>query len=110
MSNLLEHFFIDNVHVVSFCHPPPPPPHLGPAHADDVVHVAVGIIEEGHGDGMLAGGDPVSLRGRVDLEDVGPGTEDRLLPGGGSTVMAIRKLFLYMEISKSKPVHTHQVN
>lgn len=33
---------------------------------------------------MLAGGDPVPLGGGVDLEDVGPGAEDRLLPGEGN--------------------------
>lgn len=60
------------------------PPYLGPTHADDAVNVAVGIIEEGHGDGMFAGGDPVPLGGRVDLENMGPGAEDRLLPGGRS--------------------------
>ena len=31
---------------------------------------------------MLAGGDPVPLGGRVNLENMGPGAEDRLLPGG----------------------------
>lgn len=57
--------------------------HLGPAHADDAVNVAVGIVEEGHGDGMLAGGDPVPLCVWVNLENMGPGAEDRLLPAGG---------------------------
>lgn len=55
--------------------------HLGPADTDDAVDVAVGIIEEGHVDGMFAGRDPVPLGGGVDLEHVGPGAEDRLLPG-----------------------------
>ena len=54
--------------------------HLGPAHTDDAVHVAVGVVEEGHGDGMLAGRDPVPLGARVDLEHMGPGAEERLLP------------------------------
>lgn len=31
---------------------------------------------------MLAGGDPVPLGGGVDLEDMGPGAEDWLLPVG----------------------------
>lgn len=31
---------------------------------------------------MLAGWDPVPLGGGVYLEDVRPGAEDRLLPGG----------------------------
>ena len=59
------------------------PSHLGPAHADDAVDVPVGVVEEGHGDGMFAGRDPVPLGAGVDLENVGPGAEDRLLPGGG---------------------------
>lgn len=58
-------------------------PHLGPTHADDAVDVAVGIVKEGHGDGMFAGGDPVPFGAGVDLENMGPGAEDRLLPGGG---------------------------
>lgn len=60
--------------------PPSSPPHLGAAHTDDPVHVAVGVVEEGHIDGVFTGGDPVPLGGGVDLEDVGPGAEDRLLP------------------------------
>lgn len=58
------------------------PPHLGPAHADDAVDVTVGVVEEGHADSMLAGWDPVPLGGGVYLEDVRPGAEDGLLPGG----------------------------
>ena len=54
--------------------------HLGPAHADDAVHIAVGVIEKGHGDGMLAGRYPVALGRGVDLEHVRPRAEDRLLP------------------------------
>lgn len=34
---------------------------------------------------MLAGRDPVPLGGGVDLENMGPSAEDRLLPGGGNT-------------------------
>lgn len=33
---------------------------------------------------MLAGRDPVPLGGRVDLENMGPGAEDGLLPEGGN--------------------------
>lgn len=54
--------------------------HLGAAHADDAVDVAAVIVEEGHGDGVFAGRQPVALGGRVDLEDVSSGTEDGLLP------------------------------
>lgn len=57
-------------------------PHLGPAHTDDAVHVTVGVVEEGHADRMLAGWDPVPLGAGVYLEDVRPGAEDGLLPGG----------------------------
>lgn len=63
---------------------------LGPAHADDAVDVAVGIVEEGNGDGMFAGRDPVPLGGGVDLENMGPGSEDWLLPGRGNTDRMIR--------------------
>lgn len=55
-------------------------PYLGAPHADDPVHVARGIVEIGDGQGVLAGWDPVPFGGRVDLENVGPGAEDRLLP------------------------------
>ena len=65
-------------------------PYLGPTHTDDAVDVAVSIVKEGHGDGMLAGGDPVPLSGGVNLEHMGPGAEDRLLPGGGNTEMTVR--------------------
>lgn len=34
---------------------------------------------------MLAGRYPVPLGGGVDLENMGPGAEDRLLPEGGIT-------------------------
>lgn len=64
------------------------PPHLGPAHADDAVDVTVGVVEEGHADSMLAGRDPVPLGGGVYLEDVRPGAEDGLLPGGENTERA----------------------
>lgn len=59
---------------------PGPAPHLGAAHADDAVDVACGIVEVGDGQGVLAGRDPVPFGGRVDLEHVGPGAEDGLLP------------------------------
>lgn len=39
---------------------------------------------------MLAGRDPVPLGGRVDLENMGPGAEDRLVPGGGNTETMMR--------------------
>lgn len=64
-----------------FHYPLLPSAHLGAAHADDPVDAAVGVVEEGHVDGVFAGGDPVPLGGGVDLEDVGPSAEDRLLPG-----------------------------
>lgn len=54
--------------------------HLSPAHADDAVDVAAGIIEEGHSDGVFAGWQPVAFGGRVDLEDMSSGAEDGLLP------------------------------
>lgn len=54
--------------------------HFRPAHADDAVHAAAGVIEEGHGDSVLAGRQPVAFGGRVDLEDMSSGAEDGLLP------------------------------
>lgn len=53
---------------------------LSATHADDAVDAAAGIVEEGHGDSVFAGGKPVAFGGRVDLEDVSSGTEDGLLP------------------------------
>lgn len=55
-------------------------PYLGAPHADDPVHVACGIVEIGDSQSVLAGGDPVPFGGRIDLENVGPGAEDWLLP------------------------------
>lgn len=52
--------------------------HFSSTHTDDAVHVAVGIIEERHRDGVLASRYPVPLGGGVDLEHMGAGTEDRL--------------------------------
>lgn len=69
---------------------PLPPPHLGPPNTNDAVHITVGVVEEGHGDSMFAGGNPVPLGCRVDLENMGPGAEDWLLPGGGSTGKMMR--------------------
>lgn len=54
--------------------------HLSPAHTDDTVDAAAGVIEEGHGDGVFAGRQPVPFGGRVDLEDMSSGAEDGLLP------------------------------
>lgn len=54
---------------------------------------------------MLAGRYPVPLGGGVNLEYMGPGAEDRLLPGGGNTEMMMmrhcKSMFLYKE-RKSK--------
>lgn len=54
--------------------------HLSPTHADDAVDAAAGVVEEGHGDGVFAGRQPVAFGGRVNLEDMSSGTEDGLLP------------------------------
>ena len=54
--------------------------YFGPTHADDAVDAAAGIVEEGHGDGVLAGRQPVAFGGRVNLEDMSSGAEDGLLP------------------------------
>lgn len=54
--------------------------HLGPAHADDAVGVSVGVVEEGDGDRMLAGRDPVAFGGGIDLEHMSSSAEDGLFP------------------------------
>lgn len=54
--------------------------HLSPAHTDDAIDATAGIVEEGHGDGVFAGRQPIPFGGRVDLEDVSSGAEDGLLP------------------------------
>lgn len=54
--------------------------HLGAVQADDAVDVARAVVEVGDGDGMLAGGQPVLLGVGINLEDVGPGAVDGLLP------------------------------
>lgn len=54
--------------------------YLSSAHTDDAIHIARGIIKEGHSDGMFAGRQPIAFGGRVDLEDMSSGTEDGLLP------------------------------
>ena len=56
--------------------------YLGSIHTDDAVAIACAVVKVGDGDGLLAGRDPVLLCGWVDLEDMGPGGVDRLLPGG----------------------------
>lgn len=54
--------------------------HLSATHADDAVDAATGIVEEGHGDCMFAGRQPVAFGGWVNLEDMSSGAEDGLLP------------------------------
>lgn len=53
---------------------------LSPTHTDDAVHAAAGVIEEGHGDSMFAGREPVAFGGRVDLEDMSSNAKDGLFP------------------------------
>lgn len=55
--------------------------YLGSIHADDAVAVPCAVVKIRDSDGLLAGRDPVLLGGWVDLEDMGPGGVDRLLPG-----------------------------
>lgn len=54
--------------------------HLSPAHTDDAVHIPIGIVKKGDGNGMLAGRDPVALGGRINLEHMSSRAEDWLLP------------------------------
>lgn len=53
--------------------------HLGAVQTDDPIHVPGAVKEVGHGDGVLTRGNPVLLGAWVNLEDVGPRTEDGLL-------------------------------
>lgn len=55
-------------------------PYLGAPHTDDPVHIARGIVKIGDSQGVFAGGDPVSFGSRVNLENMGSGAEDWLLP------------------------------
>lgn len=55
--------------------------HLGSIYADDAVAVTCAVVKIGDSDSLFAGRDPVLLGGWVDLEDMGPGGVDRLLPG-----------------------------
>lgn len=57
--------------------------HLGASHADNTVDIAGGIVEVGDCQCVLASRDPVPLGGWIDLEDMGPGAEDRLFPAVG---------------------------
>lgn len=57
--------------------------HLGAPHTDNTVDIAGGIIEVGDCQCMLASRNPVPLGGRIDLEDMGPGAENRLFPAIG---------------------------
>lgn len=54
--------------------------HLSASYADDAVDAATGIVEEGHGDCVLAGRQPVALGSWINLEDMSSGAEDGLLP------------------------------
>lgn len=55
--------------------------HLASIYTDDAIAVTCAVVKIGDGDSLLAGGDPVLLGSWVNLEDVGPGGVDRLLPG-----------------------------
>lgn len=55
-------------------------PYLCASYTDDAIHGPAGIVEERHSDGMLSGRNPVSLSGRINLEDVRLCAEERLLP------------------------------
>lgn len=59
--------------------------HLRSIHADDAVAVPCAVVKIGDSDSLLAGRNPVLLGGWVDLEDMSPGSVDRLLPGEQST-------------------------
>lgn len=49
---------------------------------DYPVDISCAVIEVGHSNSMLAGGNPVFLSVRVNLEDMSSGAEDGLFPEG----------------------------
>lgn len=67
---------------------------LGSVQTDDPIDIPGAIEEVGDGDGVLAGGNPVLLGVWIDLEDVGPGAEDGLLPvqTGGKSLRVLERL------------------
>lgn len=58
--------------------------HLGCIQADDSIYIPGAVEEVGDCDSVFAGGNPVLLGVRVDLEDVGPGAEDGLFTAHGN--------------------------
>lgn len=54
--------------------------HLGSIHADNAIAVACAVVKIRDCDGLLAGRNPVLLCARINLEHMGPGGVDRLLP------------------------------
>lgn len=54
--------------------------YLGSIDTDNAVAVTRAVIKIGDSDSLLAGRNPVLLGSWVDLEDMGPGGVDRLLP------------------------------
>lgn len=53
--------------------------HLGSIQTDDSIYIPGTVEEVGDCDSMFTGGNPILLGVWVDLEDVGPCTEDGLL-------------------------------
>lgn len=53
--------------------------YLSPTHADDAVYITIGVVKKGDGNSVLAGRDPVAFGGRINLEHMSSGAEDRLL-------------------------------
>lgn len=53
--------------------------HLRSIQTDDSIHIPGTVEEVGDCDSMFTGGNPILLGAGVDLEDVGPCTEDGLL-------------------------------
>ena len=72
--NICHHLFLKLLHTDSGTY-------LGSIHADNAVAVACAVVKIGDCDSLFAGRNPVLLRGWINLEDMGPGGVDRLLPG-----------------------------
>lgn len=75
--------------------------HLGAIQADDAVNIARTVVEVGDSDRMLAGRQPVLLSVGINLEDMGPGAVDGLLPKGDEEEVVNLFVPQYQRLTKS---------
>lgn len=85
--------------------------HLGAIQTDDAVDITRAVIEVGDSDCMLAGRQPVLLGVGINLEDVGPGTVDGLLPKGDEEEVVNLFVPQYQRLPKTTSgTKTHAAN